>query len=304
MAPDVKRLSAPDSSTPYRLFSPLNTRTPAQLLAETFDTRGRRRDKRRLEQPRTIFGYLNAVRQAKGSAYVEMGKTKVVVTVYEPREMPKQNNFDGHGELHCEIKFAPFSNVKRVQLQPGPEEREMAATVKRALEPVVLRHLFPNFQVDIFAYILENDGGCLATVINAAGLALADAEIPIYDTVTALTVGVQGDKVIVDPNANEEAMCLASIVADNAGGNHGLIVKVMMPQMEQVTELWQRGSITFDTVLDIVDSHDLAYQNLYKTMRSILLRKCDQFLKDKMVKDANKTPYEVEIEILINNMSV
>lgn len=37
---------------------------------------------------------LNVISKAKGSAYIEMGKTKVIVSVFDPREIPnKQNNF-------------------------------------------------------------------------------------------------------------------------------------------------------------------------------------------------------------------
>lgn len=37
---------------------------------------------------------LNVISKAKGSAYIEMGNTKVIVSVFDPREIPnKQNNF-------------------------------------------------------------------------------------------------------------------------------------------------------------------------------------------------------------------
>lgn len=37
---------------------------------------------------------LNVISKAKGSAYIEMGNTKVIVSVFDPREVPnKQNNF-------------------------------------------------------------------------------------------------------------------------------------------------------------------------------------------------------------------
>lgn len=37
---------------------------------------------------------LNVISKAKGSAYIEMGNTKVIVSVFDPREVAnKQNNF-------------------------------------------------------------------------------------------------------------------------------------------------------------------------------------------------------------------
>ena len=50
------------------------------------------------------------------------------------------------------------------------------------------QHEFPNFQVDIYVSVLENDGGPLAAAITCAGLALADAHVPMYDLVTAASI--------------------------------------------------------------------------------------------------------------------
>lgn len=161
-----------------------------------------------------------------------------------------------------------------------------------------------SFQIDIFAYILENDGGCLATVINAASLALADAEIPMYDTVTALTIGIQGEKIFVDPNADEEMLCLMSKEGNGASCNHGLIIKALLPEMDQVTELWQRGAITLNSFLNIVESHDSIYQSIYHETRSLLYEKCQKFIEKKKKSDANKKNCELEIESLIESMAV
>lgn len=50
------------------------------------------------------------------------------------------------------------------------------------------QHEFPNFQVDVYVLVLENDGSVLAAAINCAGLALADASVPMYDLVSAATM--------------------------------------------------------------------------------------------------------------------
>lgn len=56
---------------------------------------------------------------------------------------------------------------------------------------------FPKAQVDVYAYVLENDGGALAAAITAASLALTDASIEMYDMVAACNVRLFG-KVITD----------------------------------------------------------------------------------------------------------
>ena len=52
----------------------------------------------------------------------------------------------------------------------------------------MFQHEFPNFQVDVYALILQNDGSALAAAITCASLALADASVPMYDLVTAASM--------------------------------------------------------------------------------------------------------------------
>lgn len=47
---------------------------------------------------------------------------------------------------------------------------------------------FPNFQVDVYATVLDNGGSALAAAIMAASLALANAGVPMFGLVTASTV--------------------------------------------------------------------------------------------------------------------
>lgn len=53
--------------------------------------------------------------------------------------------------------------------QQDHEEKEYSVIMKRSLESAVCRHEFPNFQVDIYALVLENDGSALSAAIICAG---------------------------------------------------------------------------------------------------------------------------------------
>jgi len=86
------------------------------------------------------------VSQAKGSAYIEMGDTKVICSVFDPREISNKTGFCMQGELFCEFKFAPFSHRKRKLHQQDAEEKEYSLILQRALEPAVcLVYNFPSF---------------------------------------------------------------------------------------------------------------------------------------------------------------
>ena len=76
---------------------------------------------------------------AKGSAYVEYQNTKVVCAVFDPREIPNKSEYSINGELYCEFKYAPFSTQKRRGFVRDAEERALSVSLRRALEPAVMR---------------------------------------------------------------------------------------------------------------------------------------------------------------------
>lgn len=75
----------------------------------------------------------------------------------------------------------------------------MGTCIKSALEPAICLHEFPNYQMDVFINVLEDDGSVLAASIIAAGIAFADASIPMYDLISASNVGILDGSIIVDP---------------------------------------------------------------------------------------------------------
>jgi exosome complex component MTR3 len=82
---------------------------------------------------------IGVVSQAKGSAYIEMGQTKVICSAFDPREIPNKANYSTQGELFCEFKFATFASHKRKGHQQAAEEKEYSLIMQRALEPAVCR---------------------------------------------------------------------------------------------------------------------------------------------------------------------
>ena len=57
----------------------------------------------------------------------------------------------------------------------------------------VCLHLFPKACVDVFVTVIEDDGSVLAASLTAAGVALADAGIEMFDTVIGSAVVLEGE---------------------------------------------------------------------------------------------------------------
>uniref|UniRef100_A0A182TAE4 Uncharacterized protein n=1 Tax=Anopheles maculatus TaxID=74869 RepID=A0A182TAE4_9DIPT len=240
MPQDTKRINGPEVSTSYWIHCKANApKTFEDRLSDAIGKDGKRKDGRRLEESRKYYAKVGVVSTAKGSAYIELGNTKVIVSVFDPREIPKQNKFNELGELYCDFKFSPFATLVRKTPQTDARERSMATAMASALNPSVCRHLFPNLQIDVFANVLEDGGSALSVAITAAGLALCDACIPMFDIVTAATAGILGDRIIVDPTAEEESLCMDGYTEQN----HGLVMLAKLSTLDQVPEIRQYGNV-------------------------------------------------------------
>ena len=143
-----------------------------------------------------------------GSAYVEQGNTKVLVTVSGPHEVATAHlsrASDSAAFVVCDVAMAPFATGERKKRAKSDRRlAEYALLVQDTLEASVLLHLFPRSQIDVAVHVMQADGGVLPAAINAASLALVDAGIPLVDFVTACAAGVVDGEPILDLNFPEE----------------------------------------------------------------------------------------------------
>ncbi|CAL7948997.1 unnamed protein product [Xylocopa violacea] len=129
---DQRRINGPEISVPYHIYSNFNNNDDE--IKHDFNKRS---DERGNNEMRKIFLKTGIVSQAKGSAYIEMGNTKVICSVFDPREVPNKNGYCVQGEIYCEFKFATFSCQKRKIHQQNAEEKQYSLILQRALEPAV-----------------------------------------------------------------------------------------------------------------------------------------------------------------------
>ncbi|EZA58696.1 hypothetical protein DMN91_008791 [Ooceraea biroi] len=263
---DQKRINGPEASVPYDIY------IHSELKDNGIQSNGsKRQDGRSNNELRNIFLKAGIITEAKGSAYIEMGNTKVVCSVFDPREIPNKTDYSVKGELYCEFKFAPFSHRKRKMHQQDAEEKEYSSILQRALEPAVCLQEFPNFQIDIYTVVLDNGGSALAAAITAASLALANAGVPMFGLVTASTIGICDDRYLVDPTDAEEEFCSTKSSSD-ASHNHGTIVQAILPQHGQTSEMFVTGNIDVDTIVHSIDLLSEAHKNICLSVEQCLVK--------------------------------
>ncbi len=197
------------SFTPFRI--PIVPQLKKNMILSLVE-KGLRIDGRKTDELRPIKIETGYLEKAEGSAYVELGKTKVIagvkIEVGEPfRDLP------GMGVLTVHAEFVPLASPS---FEPGPPDEnaiELSRVIDRSyreLGAVDLEKLaiIPGRKVWIVwvdIYIIDHDGNLLDASMLASLAALKTASIPSYE--------VDGDDVVIDKSKpgsplpiNEEAV--------------------------------------------------------------------------------------------------
>eukprot|EP00882_Tetradesmus_deserticola_P028791 GHRQ01032083.1.p2 GENE.GHRQ01032083.1~~GHRQ01032083.1.p2 ORF type:complete len:136 (+),score=12.04 GHRQ01032083.1:741-1148(+) len=82
---------------------------PTQITAGD----GTRLDERGYEDFRSVFIDTKVISRAAGSAYVELGDTKVMAAVYGPRQSERKFGFSDRGRLNCELNYTSVAQKLR-----------------------------------------------------------------------------------------------------------------------------------------------------------------------------------------------
>eukprot|EP00058_Branchiostoma_floridae_P002486 XP_002587974.1 hypothetical protein BRAFLDRAFT_124886 [Branchiostoma floridae] len=220
---------------------------------------------RRTAGPRTDL-HAGVVSQATGSAYIEMGQTKVIAAVYGPREIARREEFTMKGRLCCELKFATFACRRRRQHIQDNQEKDGALIVLQALEPAVCLDRFPKSQVDVYITVLQDDGSALAAAITCAAAGLADAGVMMYDIVAGCSVRQCGERQLLDPSVGEELSQEGESAED-----HGMVTVGLLPSLNQVSALTLDGHLQQQTAVQAVKTCIGGCQGIYPILKDCLV---------------------------------
>jgi len=202
-------------------------------MKKLINEEGIRLDGRRLDELRPVKIEVGVLKNADGSAYIEMGKNKIVVAVYGPKEVhPKHLSLPDRCLLRCRYHMSPFSTEVRKNPAPTRREIEISKVIKEALEPALILTDYPRTAIDVYMEVLQSDGGSRCASITAAAVALSDAGINMKDLVVACAVGKADGMIILDPNDTE----------DKEG--EGDMPVAIMPNLNQVTLLQIEGKFS------------------------------------------------------------
>ena len=164
------------------------------------------------------MGYLE---WAEGSALLEMGKTRVLVSAsYEPK-VPKFLRGSGSGWVTAEYAMLPRATASRTPREvqagrPSGRTQEIQRLVGRSLRSIAALERMGECTIWIDCDVLQADGGTRTASITAGYLALAQAvgrlaaagALPadvLPDSVAAVSAGVVGEELLLDLCYEEDA---------------------------------------------------------------------------------------------------
>ena len=202
----------------------------------------KRYDGRKPDELRPIKIESGVLPNADGSAYIEMGRNKIVVGVFGPREMhPRRLSKPNRATLRCRYHMAPFSVDPRRSPAPSRRDNEISMVMRYALEPAVFLERYPRAAIDVYAEILEADGGTRTACVNAASVALVDAGIPMRGLVSSCAVGKIDGNIILDLGDYEDKEGEADVPV------------AYMPKLGKITLLQMDGVLPVKVFTECVD---------------------------------------------------
>lgn len=208
-----------------------------------------RKDGRAYNTLRNMKLEVGVLNNADGSAYIECGNNKILVGVYGPREIHSKKHSKPDGAvLRCKYNMAPFSVKERKR--PGPNRRstEISKLISEAITPNIFLEKYPRASIDISIEVLEAEGGTRCLGIVGASLALADAEIPMKDLISACAVGKVDDHIVLDLSEQEDQTGQADMPL------------AIIPRTGEITFLQMDGNLTQE---EFEEALDLAYDGCY-----------------------------------------
>ena len=238
---------------------------PVKLL----DEKGIRTDGRKPNELRPLKIQVGLLKNADGSAYIELGRNKIIVAVYGPREAhPRHVVIPDRAIVRCRYHMAPFSVDERKSPGFSRREIELSKVIREALEPAIFIEEFPRTAIDIFIEVLEADGGTRTASITAASVALADAGIPLKDLVAATAIGKINGQLVIDLNGLEDQY------------GEGDMPIAMMPSLGQITLLQADGRFIGEEFEEGLKMAINAIKKIYRIQKEALKKRYLEISKE------------------------
>jgi ribonuclease PH len=178
----------------------------------------KRIDNRLANELRPIRIEVGVAKYAEGSALIELGNTRVLVTATVEEKIPAFLKGTGQGWVTAEYAMLPRATLQRTGREQGRGGRsqEIQRLVGRSLRASLDLRGLGERTVILDCDVLQADGGTRTASISAAWVALIQSlrwirqqgrieGLPLLGQVAAVSVGLVGEEVLLDLCYEEDA---------------------------------------------------------------------------------------------------
>lgn len=158
---------------------------------------------------------------AEGSALIEVGETRVLCTATVEEKVPSFLKNKGVGWITAEYSMLPRATESRMPREigrggPSGRTHEIQRLIGRSLRSVVDMAALGERSVTVDCDVIQADGGTRTASITGGFISLALAlnklvalgkitRAPLRDYVAAVSVGIVGDRVLLDLDYKEDS---------------------------------------------------------------------------------------------------
>lgn len=174
----------------------------------------------------------NYLKHAEGSVLIELGDTKVICSASVEERVPPFLRNTGKGWVTAEYSMLPRSTHTRTQRDRGGGNGrtfEIQRLIGRSLRSVTDLTGFGEKTIWIDCDVIQADGGTRTVSITGAYVALVDAfrkmvkdgeieNVPVKDSVAAISVGKVDGEVFLDLNYEEDSKAEVDMNVVMTGG--------------------------------------------------------------------------------------
>jgi ribonuclease PH len=180
------------------------------------------------------------LKDPEGSVLIEMGQTKVICTATMEDKAPAFLRNTGRGWLTSEYAMLPGSTHSRMDRESargriGGRTHEIQRLIGRSLRAVTDLNTFGERTIYIDCDVIQADGGTRTASITGGFVALVDLfrklqkrglvdQIPVRDYVSAVSVGIVNDQLLLDLNYEEDSRAEVDMNVIMTGG--GLFIEI------------------------------------------------------------------------------
>ncbi len=191
---------------------------------------------RQLDQMRDVILEIDVARHAEGSCFARFGDTHVLCTASVEQRVPPWMRDSGKGWVTAEYGMLPRSTHTRTNREAARGKQsgrtqEIQRLIGRSLRAVTDLKAMGELQIKLDCDVIQADGGTRTASITGAYVALYRAfqtcqnlgiltEIPLIDSVAAVSCGVFDGKSVLDLDYDEDsnAEADANFVLTGKGG--------------------------------------------------------------------------------------